>query len=137
MAILPRDAAIRKGEALATVLYVDDERAIGRALRSWLSRRGHVVFTAASVEEARKILGTSQVDGAFIDIWLGKESGFELFEWLAQNQPRVAANAVFVTGDAIPDRPVQRALDTYTRPVLVKPFELSELEGIVRGWNVA
>ena len=120
---------------MANVLYVDDERAIGRALRSWLSRRGHVVFTAASIEEAQKILGTSQVDGAFIDLWLGKERGFDLFEWLALNRPRVAANAVFVTGDVVPDRTVQKALDTYTRPVLVKPFELSELEVIVRGWD--
>ena len=120
---------------MASVLYVDDERAIGRALRSWLSRRGHVVFTAATIDEAQKILGTSQVDGAFIDLWLGKERGFDLFEWLALNRPRVAANAVFVTGDVVPDRTVQKALDTYTRPVLVKPFELSELEVIVRGWD--
>jgi len=124
-----------KGGAMATVLYVDDERAIGRALRSWLSRRGHVVYTAASIEEAQKILDTSQVDGAFIDIWLGKQRGFDLFDWIAMNQPLVAANAVFVTGDVVPDRTVQKALDTYTRPVLVKPFELSELEVIVRGWE--
>jgi DNA-binding response OmpR family regulator len=120
---------------LATVLYVDDERAIGRALRSWLSRRGHTVFTAGSVDEAKKILETSQVDGAFIDLWLGGESGFELFEWLEMNQPAVAANVVFVTGDVIPDRPVQQTLDACGRPVLVKPFELSELESIVRGWE--
>jgi DNA-binding NtrC family response regulator len=120
---------------LATVLYVDDERAIGRALKSWLTRRGHVVSTAASVDEARKILETSQIDGAFIDIWLGTESGFDLFEWVDMNQPRVAANVVFVTGDIIPERAVQETLDTYGRPVLVKPFELSELEGIVRGWE--
>ena len=117
------------------MLYVDDERAIGRALKSWLTRRGHVVSTAATVDEARKILETSQIDGAFIDIWLGSESGFDLFEWVDMNQPRVAANVVFVTGDIIPDRAVQDTLDTYGRPVLVKPFELSELEGIVRGWE--
>jgi DNA-binding response OmpR family regulator len=120
---------------LATVLYVDDERAIGRALHSWLTRRGHTVFTAGSLDEAKKILETSQVDGAFIDLWLGGESGFELFEWLDKNQPRVGANVVFVTGDVIPDRPVQQTLDAYGRPVLVKPFELSELESIVRGWE--
>jgi len=120
---------------LATVLYVDDERAIARALKSWLTRRGHVVHTAATLDEAREILNTSQVDGAFIDIWLGKESGFDLFEWLDMNQPTVAANVVFVTGDVVPDRAVQQSLDAYARLVLVKPFELSELEGIVRGWE--
>jgi len=120
---------------LGTVLYVDDERAIGRALRSWLTRRGHTVFTAASLDEAKTVLETSQVDGAFIDIWLGSESGFELFEWLEIHRPTVASKVVFVTGDVIPDRPVQQTLDTYARPVLVKPFELSELESIVRGWE--
>ena len=120
---------------MATVLYVDDERAIARALKSWLTRRGHIVHTAASIDEARTILDASQVDGAFIDIWLGTQSGFDLFEWLDLNQPRVAANVVFVTGDIIPDRPVQQALDSYGRPVLVKPFELSDLESIVRGWE--
>jgi len=121
---------------MATVLYVDDERAIGRALRSWLTRRGHVVFTAGSIDEAKTVLEANTVDGAFIDIWLGSESGFDLFEWLDMNQPKVAGNVVFVTGDIIPDRSVQQALDAYARPVLVKPFELSELEGIVRGWTV-
>ena len=120
---------------MATVLYVDDERAIGRALRSWLTRRGHVVFTAASIDEAQTVLQTSPVDGAFIDIWLGSDSGFDLFEWIDMHHPRVAGNVVFVTGDIIPDRSVQQALDAFARPVLVKPFELSELEGIVRGWE--
>ena len=121
---------------MATVLYVDDERAIGRALRSWLTRRGHTVYTAASIDEEKKALESSAVDGAFIDIWLGSESGFDLFEWIDMNFPQVAANVVFVTGDIIPDRAVQQSLDSYARPVLVKPFELSELEGIVRGWGV-
>ena len=30
---------------------------------------------------------------------------------------------------------VQAALDHYARPVLVKPFELSELEGTVKAWR--
>jgi DNA-binding NtrC family response regulator len=122
---------------MAHVLYVDDERTIGRALRSWLSRRGHVVHTAATLEEARTILQSAPVDGVFIDIWLGTDSGFDLFEWIDMNNPAVAANSVFVTGDIIPDPSVQQALDVYARPVLVKPFELSELEGIVRGWEAA
>ena len=134
-AMPPARRCVSRGGALASVLYVDDERAIARALKSWLTRRGHTVHTAASIDEARTILDTSQVDGAFIDIWLGTQSGFDLFEWLDLNQPRVAANVVFVTGDIIPDRPVQQALDSYGRPVLVKPFELSELESIVRGWE--
>ena len=119
---------------MATVLYVDDERAISRALNSWFTRRGHRVFTAASIDEAKAALQANAVDGAFVDIWLGADSGFDLFEWITEHYPPVAANTLFVTGDIIPDPVVQKSLDHYGKRVVVKPFELSELEGIVRGW---
>jgi DNA-binding NtrC family response regulator len=120
---------------MATVLYVDDERAISRAVSSWLTRRGHTPFTAASIAEAKSVLQANHIDGAFIDLWLGNEQGLELFEWIDLNYPRVAENTVFVTGDIIPDPDVQAALDGYAKPVLVKPFDLSELEVIVKGWR--
>jgi DNA-binding NtrC family response regulator len=120
---------------VATVLYVDDEDAIRRALRSWLMRRGHVVLTAGSGDEARSILESHSVDGVFIDIWLGQESGFDLFEWIDMHRPEVAEHAVFVTGDIVRDPEVERSLAALERPVLVKPFELGELERIVQGWS--
>ena len=119
---------------MATVLYVDDEDSIRRALRAWLVRRGHVAFTAGSADEARAILESQTVDGVFIDIWLGHESGFDLFEWIDMNQPQVAENAVFVTGDIIRDPDVERSLTALERPVLTKPFDLGELERMVQGW---
>lgn len=120
---------------MASVLYVDDEDAVRRALRSWLVRRGHTVFTAGSGDEARNVLQSQAVDGVFIDIWLGDESGFDLFEWIDMNQPHVAENAVFVTGDIIRDPEVERTLAALERPVLTKPFELGELERILATWK--
>lgn len=121
---------------MATVLYVDDEEAIRRALKSWLVRRGHTVYTAGSVAEARAVLDAQRVDGVFIDIWLGNESGFDLFELIDMRWPQIADNAVFVTGDIIRDPDVERSLAALERPVLTKPFELGELERIVVGWTV-
>ena len=122
------------GDAVATVLYVDDERAISRAVSSWLTRRGHKVLTASSIAEAISALQTNPIDGAFVDVRLGAESGLELFEWIVRNQPRVAERSAFVTGDIIPDAKLQQVVDQYGPRVLVKPFELSELENIVKGW---
>ena len=119
---------------MPSVLYVDDEDSIRRALRSWLMRRGHTVHTAGSTEEACEILRSQAVDGVFIDIWLGKESGFDLFELIDMHWPQVAANAVFVTGDIIWDPEVERAIAALERPVLTKPFELGELERFVTNW---
>jgi DNA-binding NtrC family response regulator len=120
---------------LAAVLYVDDEEAIRRALQSWLTRRGHVVYTAATSDEAREILTSHEVDGAFIDIWLGDDSGFDLFEWIDMHKPRVAEHVVFVTGDIIREGEVEKSLIALERPVLAKPFELGELERIVASWS--
>ncbi|HTE46530.1 MAG TPA: response regulator [Gemmatimonadaceae bacterium] len=120
---------------MATVLYVDDEEPIRRAMRSWLVRRGHSVFLAGSSEEARAILGANSIDGVFIDIWLGQESGFDLFEWIDMHHHRVAQNAVFVTGDVIRDPEVERVLSVFDRPVLTKPFEFAELERMIRSWS--
>src|SRR5438270_10642 len=57
---------------MATVLYVDDEDAIRRAVVTWLTRRGHVVHEAAGVASARQVLESQTVDGAFVDLWLGR-----------------------------------------------------------------
>jgi DNA-binding NtrC family response regulator len=122
---------------VATVLYVDDEDAIRRALTSWLTRRGHTVLTAGSSEAALAILKANKVDALFIDIWLGNEYGFDLFEWVDLNQPELGQHTAFVTGAIVRDPEVERSLASFARPILVKPFELTELERLVVGWTSA
>jgi two-component system OmpR family response regulator len=120
---------------LPTVLYVDDEEAIRRAIRSWLVRRGHTVFTAGSADEAIGVLESNAVDGVIIDIWLGAESGFDLFDAIATRWPTQARNVVFVTGDIDPETDVASLLAAAGRPVLTKPFELGELERTMIAWT--
>ena len=121
---------------MSTVLYVDDEEAIRRALTSWLTRRGHTVFTAGSSKEAVSILEDhADVDAMFIDIWLGHESGFDLFEWVDMNRPRLVDRTAFVTGAIVRDSDVERSLAAFARPILTKPFELAELEHMIVTWS--
>jgi DNA-binding response OmpR family regulator len=120
---------------VSNVLYVDDEDAIRRALTSWLTRRGHTVFTAASTDEAISILKShEEIEAMFIDIWLGRESGFDLFEWVDMNRPRLVEHIAFVTGAIVRDSDVERSLAAFARPILTKPFELSELEHMIATW---
>jgi len=119
---------------MATVLYVDDEDAIRRVVVSWLTRRGHTVHAVGTVADARDVLQSLPVDGAFVDLWLGGESGLELQDWIDEHQPHLSANIVFVTGDIGFGESENRALAKLGRPVLAKPFELVDLDAFVQAW---
>jgi len=120
---------------MATVLYVDDEAAIRRAVVAWLTRRGHTVHTAATLGDARELLSSQSIDGAFVDLWLGAESGLELRDWIDEHRPDLSPNVVFVTGDPGADTAGQGPLGTLGRPVLAKPFDLEQLDHFVDGWS--
>ncbi|HEY2378938.1 MAG TPA: response regulator [Gemmatimonadaceae bacterium] len=119
---------------MAMVLYVDDEDAIRRAVSAWLTRRGHTVHTAATLTDARDLLASQAIDGAFVDVWLGDESGLELQDWVDENRPDLSRKIVFVTGDPVASDTAQRALGKIGRPVLAKPFELQQLDTFVERW---
>jgi len=120
---------------MATVLYVDDEPALPRAVQTWLERRGDEVLVARTVDAARQHLAERAVDGVVIDLWLPDGSGFELLDWVAEHQPALGERVLFVTGDVVPSPDTARQLAMLGRPVLVKPFDLEELERRVRAWE--
>ena len=119
---------------MATVLYVDDEQSISRAVRAWLTRKGHEVHVASSLRAAKRCVKKYRFDGAFVDIWLGGDTGFDFLSWLQEHEPSLVARVVFITGDVVPERDVERRLETLGRPVLTKPFDLSDLETWVDVW---
>lgn len=120
---------------MATILYVDDEISVQRVVRLWLERRGHEVITASSLADAQNVIASMPVDGVFIDLWLGTESGFDLRQWIAARDPRLAQRIAFVTGDTTPEEPYASRLADAGLPVLPKPFDFGKLEEVVRSWT--
>lgn len=77
------------------ILLVEDEYVIAWALQDELQRSGaHVVGPAASVEDALALLASRPVDGAILDVSLGREKVFPVAEALAAR----AIPFVFATG---------------------------------------
>lgn len=114
---------------MPSLLYVDDEETIGRAVARWFERRGHAVHVARSVDEAKRVLLHYTPDAIFIDVWLGTESGFELMSWIEEVRGHLADRVTFVTGELAESiEGSQRIWQTLGRPVLQKPFDLSQLE---------
>jgi len=123
---------------MPSVLYVDDEETISRAVARWFERRGHVVHIARSVDEAKRILLHHSPDAIFIDVWLGTESGFELMSWIQDVRGRLADRVTFVTGELADSIDYgQRIWRTLGRPVLQKPFDLSQLEAQAYDYQAA
>ena len=119
---------------MASLLYVDDEETIGRAVSRWFERRGHEVHVARSIEAAKRILAEHEPVAIFLVVWLGNESGFELMGWIEDERPELADRVTFVTGELADslDR-TDRVWKTLGRPVLQKPFEFAELESLAFG----
>lgn len=122
---------------MARVLYVDDEEPLRRALRAWLIKRGHIVFTASTIAEARAVLEAERVDGVILDVWLGKERGVDVFDWILEHRRELVANVVFVSGGNVADAGLERALAMTRQGVVTKPFDLAELERIVQRWTTS
>lgn len=120
---------------MATILFVDDEETLRRATRTALGRRGHTVHTAHSVAEAIRCLGLYHIDGIFVDVWLGADSGFDLLSWLENHRPHLATHVVFVTGDVSLADAEDRKIRALGLPVLGKPFSIDDLEVYVDSWR--
>ena len=116
---------------MTTVLYVDDEETIGRAVARWFGRRGHTVHLAHDVRGAQALVTEHDPDVVFIDVWLGHESGFELMSWIEDVRPELAQRVTFVTGELADAGRSDRVWRTLGRPVLQKPFEFSQLEQVL------
>ena len=120
---------------MATVLFVDDEESLRRAVRAALGRRGHTVHTARSVAGAIRCFELYEFDGVFVDVWLGTESGFDLLSWLQNHRPRLAKHVVFVTGDVVFRATDNRKLRALGFPVLGKPFAIEDLDAHAASWT--
>lgn len=120
---------------MAVVLYVDDEASIRRAVHYWLARRGHDVHTARSVAGARRCINQFAFEVIFIDVWLGDGSGMDLYSWIREHHPRLAEATIFVTGDSLMRPDMRERLIATNRPILDKPFDLSDLDTYVSKWD--
>jgi DNA-binding NtrC family response regulator len=120
---------------MTTVLYVDDDPAIRRLVRRWFERRGVALITAESADEARRLFAEHDVAGAFVDVWLGRETGFDLYAWIATHRPQLRERIVFITGDIAPGLAQGTELQALGRAVIAKPFEFEDLDVHVRQWS--
>ncbi len=124
------DAAPRQSVARrAAVLVVDDDRAVGVAIRRVL--RGHDVTVVASAKDALDLLESRSFDVILSDLMMPEMSGMELYERLADSRPEDALRMVFVTGGAFTPS-ATTFLDRVPNERMEKPFDAAALRELVQ-----
>jgi two-component system nitrogen regulation response regulator NtrX len=107
-----------------TVLVVDDEKNIRKAIEVALEQEGLQVIGAADAHSALRLLSERIVDLLIVDIRLGEIDGISFFQ--AAQAQGIAAPAIFISGHATLTE-AARAVKMGAYDFLEKPFNAEKL----------
>jgi signal transduction histidine kinase/CheY-like chemotaxis protein len=131
----PERSALRGDEKASaprplSVLLVEDETQVARAVTALLKYDGHRVTTVETAEAAVERLSDDrdapEFDVVLSDYRMPGMGGEGLFEWVRSRRPELLERVVYMSGDMLSPR-TQSFLEGAGRPVLAKPFTLEAL----------
>jgi DNA-binding NtrC family response regulator len=118
-----------KNNEMKKILVVDDRVEVLKAIGGSLVQNGFVVYLSDSVEKALGLCRKMKFDMVVSDFDLGEISGVELINKIREKQPQI--KAILMAGSFDFDRKMleRGEIDAF----LQKPFEVKELETLIKG----
>lgn len=113
------------GTEKTTILVVDDEEGIRKALERFLTRLGYQVAVASNATEALQRLATDHPQTMLCDIRMPETSGVELLPKVLAHDPDLAV--IMLTAIDEPRTAIE-CLKLGAYDYLIKPVDLEELE---------
>jgi len=113
------------------ILVVEDEVIIANICLAVLETEGFYVDIVTDCRTAQKMISGNRYDLFLLDILIPEMSGRQLYQWLRQTHPRLANKVIFCTGLAL-EEDLKKFLEKSGCPLLLKPFSIDELIGIVQ-----
>lgn len=126
----PAPAPVPDETGTLRILVIDDEPHILHYMVATLEAWGHAVTVATDGSEAFAGILDNEYDVILTDLRMPNLGGRELYERLLESHPSIAHRVVFATGDTVRGDVLQ-FLETAGRPVLHKPFTLTELRTVL------
>jgi CheY-like chemotaxis protein len=127
-------AAPRRGSGtrarMARILVVDDEPALGAALRRSL-RDYDVVVTVSGQEVLARVASGERFDFILCDLTMPAMGGDELYREIQRIAPDQALRIVFITGGATTEK-ARAFLENVSNPIIYKPYDVTELREMIR-----
>lgn len=118
-------------ERTATILVVDDEPGVLKALAYLLRRMGHEVDTAVNGHLALEKLQTRAYDLILSDLRMPECDGPALYDVLQRHQPQLCQRISFLTGDTL-NPEIQAFLEQVGTPHLNKPCRAAQVQQAVQ-----
>ncbi len=118
--------------ALGRVLLVDDEEAVLELEQEILRKHCQEIQVVHSGREAIQALESNAVDVIVTDLKMpGDVSGSDIYEWVEQNRPELAARIIFTMSNVREDE-ARALLEKSGCPSVQKPFHIEEFLGAIR-----
>jgi signal transduction histidine kinase/CheY-like chemotaxis protein len=114
----------------ARVLIIDDEPAIGRAIRRTLERDHDVVVLDDARAALARIGASEAFDVIFCDLMMPGMTGIDFYEALRATSPELARRVIFLTGGAFTPK-TAAFLDSTSNAILNKPAEAEAIRRLV------
>jgi C4-dicarboxylate-specific signal transduction histidine kinase/CheY-like chemotaxis protein len=112
------------------VLVVDDEPAVGGALRRLLQAEHDVVVLTSAGEARDRIVGGDRYDIILCDLMMPTMTGMDLHAELTALDPAQAARMILLTGGAFTPN-ARRFIEACPNRCLEKPLDSAELRALV------
>lgn len=113
---------------MSWILVVDDERAVGHAIKRYLQSEGFEPIVVQSLRDARPVLQVRPISLILLDLRIGNRKSFDFARSV---EGRYGIPVIFVTGsDELADK--VKAFDLGAYDYVTKPFEKDELIARVR-----
>jgi signal transduction histidine kinase/ActR/RegA family two-component response regulator len=128
---IPVGAREADGGGALSVLLIDDEEGLRRAVVSFLKRRGMHIIAVEDGGDALRVLRRERFDVIVSDVRMPGMSGGEFLERLRREHPAMVKRLIFTTGDTFAADTSSLLRDSGV-PSLVKPYDFAKLEGVLR-----
>ncbi len=128
---MPVPVEAREPDGALSVLLIDDEEGLRRAVVSFLKRRGMRIIAVEDGGDAIRVLRRERFDVIVSDVRMPGMSGGEFLERLRREQPAMVNRLIFTTGDTFATDTSLLLRDSGV-PSLVKPYDFAKLETVLR-----
>ena len=114
-----RDLEVRSSRHLRRVLVVEDDAALRTSVANLLGRSDVEIKTAATVADALELLREHTFDCIVTDLSLPDQSGYDLLETMARDEPYSIPPVIVYTGRSLNSQEEQR-LRKYSKSIIIK-----------------